>query len=212
MRNGITFFFGLFCALGLSWGALVVGTRSQYAGLRPQYDDNEGNSFPARQSGIAAQGQVVYKDLGCAACHTQQVRRVGVGADKARGWGDRQTVARDFLYDPRPPIGASRVGPDLSNYAARAKADGLTPDRLYAYLYNGHGGMPSYRFLFEKRPIVGERDAHALNVRTKAGFEVAPTRRAEELVNYLLSLNQTYEFIEARPVEHSAGEGEGETK
>lgn len=210
MRNGITFFLGLFGALAISWGALVVGTRSQYAAMRPQYDDNEGKSFPDRQAGIAARGQLVYQDLGCAACHTQQVRRPGVGADKERGWGERQVVARDFLYDARPQLGSMRVGPDLANYAARAEPAGMIPDRLLAYLYNGHAGMPSYSFLFEKRKVVGERSAHALKVKLPAGYEMVPTRRAEELVAYLLSLNHTYEFSEARPVAPEAKSGEGE--
>ncbi|QYM79804.1 cbb3-type cytochrome c oxidase subunit II [Horticoccus luteus] len=202
----------MFIALGISWAGLVIGTRAQYASLRPHYDDNESASFPQRQAGVAAQGQMVYEDLGCVSCHTQQVRRAGIGSDKARGWGDRQSVARDFLYDSRPQLGNARIGPDLSNYAARAKDSGMTPDRLYAYLYNGHNGMPAYPFLFEKRPIIGERDAHALNVKLPAGFEIAPTRRAEQLVAYLLSLNHTYEFSEAQPVVHGTAEGEGETK
>lgn len=210
MRNGITFFLGLFCALAISWGALVVGTRSQYATLRPVYDDNEGKSFPDRQPGIAARGQLVYQDLGCAACHTQQVRRPGLGSDKERGWGERQSVARDFLYDPRPQLGYLRVGPDLANYAVRAEPAGMIPDRLLAYLYNGHAGMPPYPFLFEKVKITGERSAHALKVKTEPGYEVVPTHRANELVAYLLSLKHTYEFEEARPVAHDAKGGEGE--
>jgi len=211
MRNGITFFLGLFCALGLSWGALVVGTRSQYAGIKPHYDDNEGDNFPQRPAGVAARGQLVYQDLGCAACHTQQVRRPGIGSDKERGWGDRQTVARDFLYEARPQLGTMRIGPDLANYAARAEPAGMIPDRLLAYLYNGHGGMPAYPFLFEKRKIAGERAEHALKVRTEAGYEIVPTGRANDLVAYLLSLNHKYEFPEAQPATHDKGE-EGEKK
>ena len=156
--------------------------------------------------GIAAQGQLVYQDLGCAACHTQQVRRPDFGSDKARGWGDRQSVARDYVSQAHVQLGESRVGQDLATFGARPLAVDAT--RLTQYLYEPHGGMPSYRFLFEERKITGERSANALKTATPVGFEVVPTPRAVALVAYLQSLNNVYEYPEARPVEPAAKEGE----
>ena len=92
MKNNVLFFVGLFAALGISWAGIVIGSNAQPGSLAPFYDDKEGAAFPPWMPGAAARGQLVYRDLGCAACHTQQVRRPGFGSDKERGWGDRQSV------------------------------------------------------------------------------------------------------------------------
>ncbi|MDB6126492.1 MAG: cytochrome oxidase mono-heme subunit/FixO [Verrucomicrobia bacterium] len=210
MKNGFLFFVGLFFALSLSWAGIVLGSHAQLSHLGSYFDENEGKAFPERMSGISARGQLVYQDLGCAACHTQQVRRPDFGSDKARGWGDRQSVARDYVSQPSVQLGESRIGPDLANFGARPH--GMDADRLTKYFYEQHDGMPPYRFLFEKRKITGERSAKALNVPTDAGFEVVPTPRAEALVAYLQSLNNVYEYPEAHPVEPTKEKKEGEHK
>lgn len=213
MRNGLIFFLGLFAALVVSWAGVVLGTHVQLGRLAPYLDENEGKAFPERAPGLAARGQLVYDDLGCASCHTQQVRRPSFGSDKARGWGDRQSVARDYIHQIRVQLGESRQGPDLSNVGARKPA--YDAEDLYKLLYAGHGGMPAYRFLFEDRAIVGDRSAKALRLTgalsVPAGREVIPTHRAEALVAHLLSLKNVYEYPEARPVEPAAAK-EGEHK
>lgn len=197
-HSSLTFFLGLFFALVLSWAGIVFGAHAQLSRLAPYFDENEGKAFPERMPGIAARGQLVYQDLGCAACHTQQVRRPDFGSDKARGWGERQSVARDYVSQSNVQLGSSRIGPDLANFGARPAA--VDAQRLTRYLYDQHGGMPSYRFLFETRKITGERSAQALPVAVPAGREVVPTPRAEALVAYLQSLSNVYEYPEARPV------------
>ncbi len=204
MKNGPLFFLGLFFVLALSWAGLVLGTQAQLGDLAPHYDDLEGKAFPEQSPGIAAQGLRVYQDLGCASCHTQQVRRPDFGSDKARGWGDRQSVARDYVHQSRPQLGTMRVGPDLANFGTRAAHNGQTAATLLADLYNGRNGMPAYRFLFDKHQIVGESSSKALQGGAPAGYELVPSARAEALVAYLLSLKQTYEFSEARPFEAAA--------
>ena len=126
--------------------------------------------------------------IGCAACHTQQVRRADLGSDKERGWGERQSVARDYIYQARPQLGSSRFGPDLTNLGARQKSE----EALLALLRNGSATHPAYGFLFAARPAGGELAA--------AGPETVPTERARMLVAYLLSLNTGYDYPEARPV------------
>lgn len=205
MKNGPFFFFGLFFALGLSWAGLVLGTHGQIGDLAPHFDENEGKAFPERASGIAARGLLLYQDLGCAACHTQQVRRPDFGADKERGWGERQSVARDYVHQSRPQLGSQRIGPDLADFGTRAAKNGVNANALLADLYNGKNGMPAYRFLFEQRKVIGERSPKALGGGAADGYELVPSARAEELVAYLLSLKQTYEFSEARPYEPAAG-------
>jgi cytochrome c oxidase cbb3-type subunit 2 len=207
MRNGLLFFTGLFAAVLLSWAGIVLSSHAQLGKLAPHFDENEGKAFPQRHSGVSGQGQLVYDDLNCAACHTQQVRRPDFGSDKARGWGDHQSVARDYIYDTRVQLGESRLGPDLANVGVRKTP--YDSEDLLKILYSGVGTMPSYKFLFEKRALSGRQPSdHALKLRgdlaAPAGYEIVPTARAQALVAYLLSLNQAYEYPEARPVEPGA--------
>ncbi|MDP3071562.1 MAG: cbb3-type cytochrome c oxidase subunit II [Opitutaceae bacterium] len=198
MKNGPFLFTGVFLAILISFSALVLGSHSQLGGLTPYHDDTEGGSFPQRTSGLAARGQLVYADLGCAACHTQQVRRPGYGSDKDRGWGERQSVARDYIHQARPQLGASRLGPDLTNLGARQKSE----EALLGLLYHGSATHPGYSFLFETRAIAGESSPRAVKVAGQAaGHETVPTERARALVAYLLSLNTSYDYPEAKPYE-----------
>lgn len=203
MKNGFVFLLGLFAALAISWGGIVLGTHAQLGGLAPYYDDTEGKSFPERTSGIAARGQLVYADLGCAACHTQQVRRPDYGSDQARGWGERQSVARDYIHQVRPQLGASRLGPDLTNLAGR-KPSAMDSEDLLKLLYAGSATHPAYKFIFTEKQIVGEPSARALRLTGSAaagiGREIVPTERAQSLVAYLLSLNTAYDYPESRPL------------
>jgi cytochrome c oxidase cbb3-type subunit 2 len=213
MRNGPLFLLGLFVALTASWAGLVLGSHKQLGALTPYYDDTESASFPSRTSGIAARGQLVYADLGCAACHTQQVRRPDYGSDQARGWGERQSVARDYIFQARPQLGSSRLGPDLTNLGSRKPP--YDPEDLHKLLYNGSATHPAYKFIYDDREIVGQRSDRALKLTgaaVRAGHEVVPSERAQSLVAYLLSLNTAYDYPEARPVAAAAAEGHGAAK
>jgi cytochrome c oxidase cbb3-type subunit 2 len=210
MKNGFVFFLGLFGALALSWGGILLANR-QLGALAPYYDDTESKSFPDQQPGVAARGQLVYADLGCAACHTQAVRRPDFGSDQARGWGERQSVARDYIFQARVQLGTARLGPDLTNLAGR-KPTAPDAEDLLKLLYTGQGAMPAYKFLFDERPIVGEQSAKALKftgqLAAAPGREIVPTERAQSLVAFLLSLNNPYDYPEARPVPHEAAKKE----
>ena len=207
MRSSPLFFLCLFAALGLSLTALVLGTNAQYGGLAPYVDENEGATFPQQPPGIAARGRMVYQDLGCAACHTQQVRRADFGSDKDRGWGERQSVARDYVYDDRVLLGDLRAGPDLTNFGVRAANAGEDAEQLLISLYNGKGAMPACPFLFEKRKIVGQLATGALTLPGQPGYQLVPTQRAEALAAYLLSLKSDHDYPETRPQPAAAQEG-----
>lgn len=170
--------------------------------LTPFFDEGDSVAYPQRPTGLAARGQLVYADLGCAACHTQQVRRPDFGSDKARGWGERQSVARDYIFQARPQLGASRFGPDLTNVGGR-KPQAPTAEELYRLLYSGSATHPPYSFLFETRPIAGEVSAHALKLSgpgaSAGGKQVVAGERARSLVAYLQNLNTGYDYPESRP-------------
>lgn len=225
MNRSPFFFLGLFAALALSWVGVVLVNQISYGRMTPVLDANEGAYFPIPLPGTAAQGRQVYKDLGCAACHTQQTRRPGYGVDDKHGWGTRQSVVREYVYEPHVLIGSQRVGPDLRYIGVRKDGqegrDGR--DWHYRHLYDAQltspgSIMPSYRFLFETREIVGQRSSKAIqhllptDAQPPAGYEIVPTDRAEALVSYLMSLKDTYAYPEAANVyvAKEAGEaGEG---
>jgi cytochrome c oxidase cbb3-type subunit II len=207
MKNGLTLFLGVFVTLALSWAGVLLSAHRQYSDL-PQYKDPAEESLhPMPRVGLADHGRQVYQDLGCVACHTQQVRRDGFGGDVMRQWGSRQSVARDYIGERQVFLGSSRLGPDLRNVGGRAYAD---DEYFYKLLYAPElvapgTNMPAYPFLFEVRPV-GQAQPSPLALKglrgkyaPTPGHEVVPTQRARALVAYLRSLNDTYEFPEAKP-------------
>jgi cbb3-type cytochrome oxidase cytochrome c subunit len=69
---------------------------------------------------------------------------------------------------------------------------------------NPDSNMPSYRFLYEKRRIAGERAGDALQLSGSdappEGWEVVPSYDAKCLVAYLMALNQSHPLKEVRSV------------
>ena len=69
---------------------------------------------------------------------------------------------------------------------------------------NPDSNMPSYRFLYRKRRITGERSAEALQLSgadaPPEGWEVVPTYDAKCVVAYLMGLNQSHPLKEVRSV------------
>ena len=221
MKNLPTLFCGIFFALAFSFSGLILTGHIQLGGLEPSTetlvpsDDDpnvmvmeEGQTrYPLPLSGIAQQGKQVYIELGCIYCHTQQIRRPGFGADIERGWGLRQTVARDYVRQDRVLLGTMRTGPDLAHVGGRYAGD-AGRDWNHLHLYNPQtvspgSTMPPYPFLYEKREIINEPSPKALDFPADSeyapppGYEIVPTRRAEALVEYLLSLRVDYSLPEA---------------
>lgn len=114
------------------------------------------------------------------------------GADIARGWGRRRSVAEDYLYDNPVLPGSSRVGPDLANIGVRQPDVNWHLRHLYAPKHEVAGSpMPPYRYLFNKRKFVGKPSPEALVFNegiVPVGYEVVPTVEARALAAYLMSL------------------------
>jgi cbb3-type cytochrome oxidase cytochrome c subunit len=285
MKTGCSVFLVAFVALGASWFGLVrgplhqLGTEKQTAVL--QSDD----AWPPQRTGDATLGLDVYREYGCAACHTRQIRQTGVaneldlvslgqhqaadfkdflkslmvvpelssfsntlcgpdiekwdgrlpytlyfgpddtvvaalaqklkplgiktdarvvatGADISHGWGLRQSVAADYLYDQPVELGSLRAGPDLTMTGARQPDLNWQLQHLYApRSVNPRSTMPAFRFLFEVRPISGQPAPDALSLKGEfappAGMEVVPTPEARHLAAYLLSLKAGAPLYEA---------------
>lgn len=206
MKNGLALFLGVLATLALSWVGLLLTAHRQIGGLGQFKDPADDTLYPQPFSGLADQGRLVYQDLGCVTCHTQQVRHEGFGSDLARKWGERGGYARDYIRDQSVLIGQNRLGPDLRNVGTRlgdAKPEeyaGWFYKLLYAPQAVAAGtNMPAYPFLFDVHPVAGRQpSARALALPSRfapgPGWEVVPTARAVALVAYLQSLKDTYDY------------------
>ncbi|MEM8866688.1 MAG: cbb3-type cytochrome c oxidase subunit II [Verrucomicrobiota bacterium] len=209
-------FCGIFAALAFSFSGLILTSNMQVGALNVTTetleDDGDGNMvmaegepmFPRPEGGLALQGKQVYIEMGCIYCHTQQLRRADYGADIDRGWGPRATVPRDYILQDRVLLGTMRTGPDLANIGGRP----LNADWHHLHLYNPQtvsegSNMPPFPFLYEVKEIADTPSQNALSFKAgskyapEPGYEIVPTRDAEALVAYLLSLKIDYSLPEA---------------
>jgi cbb3-type cytochrome oxidase cytochrome c subunit len=127
---------------------------------------------------------------------------IATGADIARGWGMRHSVAEDFLYDSPVQLGGIRVGPDLANAGTRLPDANWQLLHLYApRAVTGNSVMPPFRYLFETKKMGDAPSPDALKLPQKisppAGYEVVPTDDAKKLVAYLLSLQADVPLYDA---------------
>lgn len=228
MKSLPLIFLGVFFTLAFSYTGIVLTSHFQMKDLTPvtaelvdgndqplagrnflvngvTVKNTEGmTAYPLALVGEAQRGKAVYEQMGCLYCHSQQVRRKGFGSDFERGWGNRQSVPRDYIEQERVMLGTMRTGPDLTNVGARY------PELWqYQHLYNPQitspgSTMPPYSFLFEVQKIneLTGPAAEALELPEQyhpgAGYEVVPTQRAKDLVAYLLNLSQDYELPEIK--------------
>lgn len=130
-----------------------------------------------------------------------EVHVVATGADIARGWGSRRSVAEDFLWDDPVQLGGLRAGPDLADVGDRYQLNWQL-QHLYAPQSEVKGSaMPPFRFLFEVRQIGDAPSPDALNLPAAfappAGYEVVPTDDAKNLAAYLTSLRADVPLYDA---------------
>ncbi len=202
--RGFRLFLVASVTLGSSWYAFLVAPFQQVGHEQPSVAEATGEIYPTAPPGQVKRGEEVYRSNGCVYCHTQQVR--GTGGDIPR-WGQRRTVARDYLYQSPVQLGSQRKGPDLSNVGARRTSEAWHLRHLYAPEWMVEGStMPPYRYLFEIRKVVGDGSPDALNltalglkeqVSPNGRYELVPTEDAKALVDYLLHLKAEVPLFEA---------------
>jgi cytochrome c oxidase cbb3-type subunit 2 len=214
MNSGPMLFLGLFATMACSWTGFILAPQLQLGGLTQRdtvvVGDTLSQTYPVAVPGEAHAGAEVYRANGCAACHTQMVRSSvdtnALGPDIRRGWGQRRSLAEDYLFEQPVMLGLLRVGPDLANFGRRA--DTNSNDGLYLHLYDPrmvteNSIMPPFRYLFETHKIglfpstnafvPPDRDA------APPGYEIVPRPEARALAAYLLSLRQDGYLYEAPP-------------
>jgi cytochrome c oxidase cbb3-type subunit 2 len=154
-----------------------------------------GEMYPPELTESEQRGREVYRSMGCIYCHSQQVRQGDFGKDMSRGWGRRASVPLDYAGEDTPYLGTMRTGPDLRNIGARQPSK----QWHYLHLYNPQitskgSNMPPFRFLFEKVEIEGQTGPpmHWIDLPEEyreEGYYVVASQDAQDLVDYLLSLN-----------------------
>ncbi len=78
MNHGPLIFLGVFFALAVSWFGLVFEPQLQLGNAQPTTNIvNTAQLYPQMRPGQARQGLDVYRSLGCAACHSQQIGQTG---------------------------------------------------------------------------------------------------------------------------------------
>jgi len=191
----------LFIVLGaliLTWvGQAAVGYW-QVGRLDLVLNEETNLTVPPVPSGLAQTGARVFAAEGCLECHSLSVRGPSGSADLTRGWGQRRTVARDYLFREPAMVGFSRVGPDLANVGTRMpETEKLMQHLLDPRLLKKHSTCPPHPWLFTKTPAGPKAEPDALKVSPDGWHQVIPTYQAKALVAYLQSLNANYALPEA---------------
>jgi len=203
MNSLKSFFVGLVLLFAAPWLILIIYPWVSLAGLdRMQYGEEteaEATYYPPIRTGLQL-GAQVYGRNGCAYCHTQMIRPTYAGADRWRtGWAGRdentarETRPRDYLSEKFAYLGVVRIGPDLSNVGYRQPDEAWHYQHLFDPRSVRPGSvMPSFRNLFQKRRIIGQRSNEAVATVVEDGlaYEYVPGPEAEALVLYLLSLRK----------------------
>ena len=137
---------------------------------------------------LQAEGREVYVANGCSYCHTQQVRPLP--QDKIFG---RPSAPGDFAYQTPELLGSERTGPDLTNIGVRQPSEVWQ----YIHLYNpravvAESVMPAFDWMFQ---VVDDVPPEVTPVALPKAYApangvVVPTREAQALLAYLLSLKQ----------------------
>lgn len=210
MKNFAALFTVIFSGIATSWVCLLVVSASNLSvsELNPSIidpsDPDKKTILVASSEGLAGAGLQVYREMACANCHTQQVRRPGYGGDFDRDWGGRQSVAPDYVLQDIAMLGTRRMGPDLANVGARRDAEWLFLHLYKPTLHAEATTMPAYPQLFREKEFSGTPAANALNLegndRAAKGTEIVPTEKAVALVAYLQSLNLDYNLPEAEKI------------
>ena len=127
MKGLAPLFLGIFGTFAFSWVGLTVIPNWEIGHLNPQSDEEGTDIYPQPQSGMFQRGAHVYAANGCAYCHSQQVRPEYAGADIERGWGNRRSAPRDYIFERPVFLAKMRMGQDIANIGARAPAEQQTP-------------------------------------------------------------------------------------
>lgn len=195
MNNRFRYIFVGFLLTFLSaWCGLVLLPVWGLGNFQQVPDPTTGEMIPPIMSPLEERGRDIYIANGCVYCHSQQVHPKRARNDVERGWGQRRTIAHDYMNQGKAQIGTMRTGPDLANIGVRNPSADWQLLHLYDPQITSRGSiMPPFRFLFERREVGAEGPSpKALQIPKQfsppEGYDVVPTEEALALVAYLQSL------------------------
>ncbi len=81
MKSSSTIFLAAFVALSASWAGFVLVPQLQLGRVDQAKTVPAGEKYPLARAGMAQQGAELYRSLGCAYCHSQQVFQDGARVD-----------------------------------------------------------------------------------------------------------------------------------
>ncbi|WP_411846373.1 cbb3-type cytochrome c oxidase subunit II [Roseibacillus persicicus] len=197
-------FIGFMLTFLSAWCGLVILPVWGLGNFEQVKDPKSGEMIPPLLSFLEQRGRDVYVANGCMYCHSQQVHPARSRTDLKRGWGERRTVARDYMNHGIAQMGTMRTGPDLANIGVRNPSETWHLLHLYDPQTTSKGSnMPPFRYLFQTQPIPESGPSeNALKLpegfAPPAGQEVIPTEDVLALVAYLQALKlSAYEVPEA---------------
>lgn len=201
MSNRFRYIFVGFVLTFLSaWIGLVLIPVWGLGNFEQTADEKTGELIPPAFTALEKRGRDVYIANGCVYCHSQQVHSERARTDISRGWGQRRTIARDYMMHDIAQLGTMRTGPDLANIGVRNPSENWQLLHLYDPQITSPGSiMPPFRFLFDTKAVIeGAPSSDAISLPEEMappeGFEVVPSDDVLALVAYLQSLKlSTYE-------------------
>ncbi len=112
MNRGPIIFLGAFTALALSWVGLIVEPQLQLGLAAPATNVvNTAELYPQARPGLAQQGLQIYRSLGCATCHSQQVRQDGAVFDVVlTGLGTNAAELVQAVRQVNPALSPAEAG------------------------------------------------------------------------------------------------------
>ncbi|MEC7223885.1 MAG: cbb3-type cytochrome c oxidase subunit II [Verrucomicrobiota bacterium] len=208
------FILGIGACFFFPWLCLVIlPSAKMNADVKTWADPDTGqvNAFPSGKPNIFRQGQIIYAQEGCASCHTQMIRPTYMGFESWRpDFGKegtieepvrtRETRIGDYDGERFAYLGNQRIGPDLSNAGYRHD-ESWHHEHLYSpRSKRDFSMMPSFRHLYIKRKIRGQKSESALkdvnweDENDAQNYEIVPTERAKALVGYIMTLKKDDPF------------------
>ncbi|MGC8743464.1 MAG: cbb3-type cytochrome c oxidase subunit II [Verrucomicrobiia bacterium] len=218
MNNWLAILIGAILFIFVSFYATVVVPSVQLTQTKP-LSLGAGETYPSPRPGSALLGMDNYRSLGCYYCHTRMVKPYEFGSDYERGWGNRRSVARDYIGETSLLCGSIRLGADLMNIGSRnpekyaVRWNFSTTNRttqliekrarnlliLYNPRYlNPDSIMPSYNYLFDEENAA--KNGTQTSIDGMFIFEskrVIPKNEAKHLADFLESMNFDQPLFEA---------------
>lgn len=194
---------GVTCDLVLvGAGKNLRAVQKVLADIAPAEKDLTTNEIPKTVlSGVTKDVVSAASDQITAAGGKSEIHIEPAGVDISRGWGIRQSVAEDFLWDYPVQLGNLRAGPDLANVGVRLGNLNWQLQHLFApQSVVKDSAMPPFRFLFNVEKINGAPSPDALPLPkgiVPEDSEVIPTDDAKNLAAYLVSLHADVPLYDA---------------